>query len=406
MSFKTPQETCMENEENFAELFEKSYKEPSRMEPGHKVEAPIVKITPEWALIEVGGKGEGYIAIEELKDADGNLIAKEGDVVRAWFLRSEEGEMRFTTRIGTGPAARAQLEDAFKNHIPVEGKVVREVKGGFEVSISGGTRAFCPFSQMGIRRDENKDVYMNVDMVFYVLEIDRRNVVLTRKEIVEKERQVKVAALKETLQEGHKVRGVVTSIQKFGAFVDIGGVEGLLPVSEMAWGRTEKVSDLLSAGQPVEVIIKNLDWENRRISLSLKDTLPNPWDTAAQTWPAGSYQKGKVSRLAPFGAFVTLGEGVDGLIHVSRLGGGEKRINHPEDVLTVGQEIEVLVENVDTQNKRIALVPAELSREEAENAATMQKYQRPEKHTEAEPMMGSLGEQLKQQLEKKNGNPK
>jgi len=394
----------MENEENFAELFEKSYKEPSRMEPGHKVEAPIVKITPEWALIEVGGKGEGYIAIEELKDADGNLIAKEGDVVRAWFLRSEEGEMRFTTRIGTGPAARAQLEDAFKNHIPVEGKVVREVKGGFEVSISGGTRAFCPFSQMGIRRDENKEVYLNVDMVFYVLEFDRRNIVLTRKEIVEKERQEKVAALKETLQEGHKVRGTVTSIQKFGAFVDIGGVEGLLPVSEMAWGRTEKVSDLLSAGQLVEVIIKNLDWENRRISLSLKDTLPNPWDTAAQTWPAGSYQKGKVSRLAPFGAFVTLGEGVDGLIHVSRLGGGEKRINHPEDVLTVGQEIEVLVENVDVKNKRIALVPAELSREEAENAATMQRYQKPEAHEE--PMMGSLGEQLKQQLEKKNGNPK
>ncbi|MDD2805797.1 MAG: 30S ribosomal protein S1 [Elusimicrobiales bacterium] len=396
----------MENEENFAELFEKSYKEPSRMEPGHKVEAPIVKITPEWALIEVGGKGEGYIAIEELKDADGNLIAKEGDVVRAWFLRSEEGEMRFTTRIGTGPAARAQLEDAFKNHIPVEGKVVREVKGGFEVSISGGTRAFCPFSQMGIRRDENKEVYLNVDMVFYVLEFDRRNIVLTRKEIVEKERAEKVASLKETLQEGHKVRGTVTSIQKFGAFVDIGGVEGLLPVSEMAWGRTEKVSDLLSPGQLVEVIIKNLDWENRRISLSLKDTLPNPWDTAAQTWPAGSYQKGRVSRLAPFGAFVTLGEGVDGLIHVSRLGGGEKRINHPEDVLTVGQEIEVLVENVDIQNKRIALVPAELSREEAENAATMQKYQRPEKHADAEPMMGSLGEQLKRQLEKKSGDPK
>lgn len=393
-----------DKEENFAELFEKSYKEPSRMEPGHKVEAPIVKITPEWALIEVGGKGEGYIAIDELKDTDGNMMAKEGDVVRAWFVRSEEGEMRFTTRIGAGPAARAQLEDAFKNHLPIEGKVAREIKGGFEISISGGTRAFCPFSQMGIRRDENKEAYVGVDMVFFVLELDRRNIVLTRKEIVEKERAEKVAALKETLQEGHKVRGTVTSIQKFGAFVDIGGVEGLLPVSELAWGRTEKVSDLLSAGQLVEVIIKNLDWDNRRISLSLKDALPNPWDTAAQTWPAGSYQKGKVSRLAPFGAFVTLGEGVDGLIHVSRLGNGEKRVNHPEDVLQVGQEIEVLVENVDLKNKRIALVPADVSRQEQEHADTMRKYQQPE--TPAEPMMGSLGEQLKAQLEKKNGNPK
>lgn len=390
----------MENEENFAEMFEKSYKEPSRMEPGQKVEAPIVKITQEWALIEVGGKGEGYIAIEELKDAEGNLIANEGDVVRAWFVRSEEGEMRFTTRIGAGPAARAQLDDAFKGHLPIEGKVSREIKGGFEITIAGGIRAFCPFSQMGIRREENKEAYVGIDLVFYILELDRRNVVLTRKEIVEKERAEKVAALKETLQEGHKVRGTVTSIQKFGAFVDLGGVEGLLPVSELAWGRTEKVSDLLSVGQPVEVLIKSLDWDNRRISLSLKDALPNPWDTASQTWPAGSYQKGKVSRLAPFGAFVTLGEGVDGLIHVSRLGGGEKRVNHPEDVLQVGQEVEVLVESVDARNKRIALVPADISRAEAEHAETMKKYH-PEAQGEA--TMGSLGEQLKAQLEKKNG---
>ncbi len=389
----------MENEENFAELFEQSYKEPSRMEPGQKVEAPIVKITPEWALIEVGGKGEGYVDINELKDAEGNLIAREGDTIRAWFLRSEEGEMRFTTRIGTGPAARAQMEDAFKEHLQVAGRVAKEIKGGFEITLPGGARAFCPFSQMGMRRDENHEAYVGSELAFYIIEMDRRNVVLSRREIVEQERQIKIAELKETLQEGHKVRGVVTSIQKFGAFVDIGGVEGLLPVSEMAWGRTEKVSDLLTAGQPVEVIIKNLDWDNRRISLSLKDALPNPWDTASQNWPAGSYQKGRVSRLAPFGAFVSLGDGVDGLIHVSRLG-GDRRINHPEEVLQVGQEIEVLVENVDTANKRISLVPAEVSRQEQETNETMQKYQKPESHEE--PVMGSLGEQLKRQLETKN----
>lgn len=394
-------ENVMENEENFAEMFEQTYKEPARMEPGQKVEAAIVKLTPEWALIEVGGKGEGYIDVNELKDAGGALLVKEGDKVRAYFLHTEEGEMRFTTKIGTGPAARAQLMDAFRSHIPVEGKVSREMKGGFEITISGGLRAFCPFSQMGIRRDENKEAYIGASMIFYIIECDRRDVVLSRREIVEKERQEKIAALKETLQEGHKVRGVVTSIQKFGAFVDIGGVEGLLPVSELAWSRTEKVSDILSAGQPVEVLVKNLDWDNRRISLSLKDTLPNPWDTAAIKWPAGSYHTGKVSRLAPFGAFITLGDGVDGLIHVSRLG-GEKRVNHPEDVLTPGQEIEVRVEAVDAANKRISLVPAELSREEEETAATMQKYQQPETPAAEEPSLGSMGEQLKRQLEQKN----
>ncbi len=388
-----------EHEENFAELFEQSYKEPTRMEPGRKVEAPIVKITPEWILIEVGGKGEGYIAVDELKDADGNLIAKEGDVVRAWFIRSEEGEMRFTTRIGSGPAARAQLEDALKGHIPVEGKVSKEVKGGFEIMLPGGMRAFCPFSQMAIRRDESREAYIGVDLVFYVLEMDRRNVVLSRREIAEQEKQARVAQLKEVLHEGDRVRGTVTSIQKFGAFVDLGGVEGLLPVSEMAWGRTGKVSDVLSSGQPVEVIIKNLDWDHDRISLSLKDALPNPWDSAARNWPAGSFHTGKVSRLAPFGAFVTLGEGVDGLIHVSRLG-GERRVNHPEDVLTAGQEVEVCVEAVDIKNHRISLVPAEVSREETEKHETLKKYQRPE--AAGDTPMGSLGEQLKQQLQMKN----
>ncbi len=389
----------MENEENFAEMFEQAYKEPTRMEPGQKVEAAIVKLTPEWALIEVGGKGEGYIEINEMKDAEGNLMVKEGDKVRAYFLHSEEGEMRFTTKIGTGPAARAQLLDAFKSHLPVEGKVSKELKGGFEIIISGGMRAFCPFSQMGIRREESKDAYLGTSMVFFIIECDRRDIVLSRREIVEKERQEKTAALKATLKEGDKVRGVVTSIQKFGAFVDIGGVEGLLPVSELAWGRTEKVSDLLSAGQPVEVLIKSLDWDNRRISLSLKDTLPNPWDTAEQNWPSGSYHTGTVSRLAPFGAFVTLAPGVDGLIHVSRLG-GEKRINHPEDVLKAGQTIEVRVEAVDMNNKRISLVPAELSRAEDETAATMQKYQQPE--TADDSSLGSMGEQLKRQMEQRN----
>ncbi|MDA8132940.1 MAG: 30S ribosomal protein S1 [Elusimicrobia bacterium] len=384
----------MENEENFAELFEKSYKEPSRMEPGQKVEAPIVKITPEWVLIEVGGKGEGYIPADELKDADGNMIAREGDIVRAWFNRSEEGEMRFTTRIGTGPAARSQLADAFKEHLPLAGKVAREIKGGFEITLPGGLRAFCPFSQMGMRRDESREAYVGVELAFHIIELDRRNIVLSRREIVEAERQAKVAVLKETLREGDRVRGIVTSIQKFGAFVDIGGVEGLLPVSEMAWGRTGKVSDVLSAGQPVEVIIKNLDWENRRISLSLKDALPNPWDSAAQNWPAGSFHTGRVSRLAPFGAFVTLGEGVDGLIHVSRLG-GDKRVNHPEDVLQVGQQIEVCVEAVDVKNQRISLVPADVSREQQEKQETMRRYQEPEG---AAPL-GSLGEQLKRHLD-------
>ena len=385
-------------EESFADMLDKTYKEPARLEPGQKVETTIVKITPEWAFLAVGGKGEGYLDRKELEDASGNLTVKEGDTVRAWFLFSENGEMHFTTKIGSGPAARTQLEDAFRNGIPVEGTVAKELKGGFEITISGGARAFCPFSQMGVRREENKESYMGRVFGFDIIECGDRNVVLSRKAIVEKERQAKAAALKAALKEGDKIKGSVTSIQKFGAFVDIGGVEGLLPVSEIAWSRTENVGDILSVGQAVEVIIKKLDWENERISFSLKDALPDPWDLAARNWPPGSYQTGTVSRLAPFGAFVTLGEGVDGLIHISRLG-GEKRIQNPGEVLKVGQTIEVKVESVDRTNKKISLVPADVSREADEDAAALKNYQS-EDPAESE-SMGSLGEILKKRLEDK-----
>ena len=183
---------------------------------------------------------------------------------------------------------------------------------------------------------------------------------VSRRAILDQEKREKKQALKETLKEGEKVRGKVTSIQKFGAFVDIGGMEGLLPVSEIAWTRTEKVSDLLSVGQEVEVIIKKLDWEHDRISFSLKDALPDPWDLVADTFLVGSYHTGTVSRLAAFGAFVTLKEGVDGLIDISKMGAG-RRINHPREVLKEGQSVEVQVEAVDRAQRRISLALAEIS---------------------------------------------
>ena len=388
----------MEKEENFAEMFNNNSMETDRLEPGQKIEAPIVKITAEWALLQVGGKGEGYLDRKELQDENGNLTVKEGGKVRVYFMFSENGEMRFTTKIGSGPAARAQLEDAWKNGIPVEGTVAKEMKGGFEIVISGGARAFCPFSQMGLRREENKESYLGRVMTFEIIECGERNTVLSRKGILERERRGKTEALKGTLKEGARIKGTVTSLQKFGAFVDIGGVEGLLPVSEIAWNRTENVSDILSVGQKVEVIIKSLDWENEKISFSLKDTLPDPWDMAVQNWLPGSYHTGTISRLAPFGAFVTLGEGVDGLIHISRLG-GERRIQHPDEVLKAGQSIEVCVESVDPVNKRISLVPADVSREKEETAATLKQYQQ---RDVVEPqLMGSFGDLIEQQLKKK-----
>jgi small subunit ribosomal protein S1 len=385
-------------EENFAEMFEKSFKKQGRLEPGQMVEAMVVKITGEWVFLDLGGKGEGYLDRKELTDEAGDLTVKEGDTVRAYFQSSANNEMHFTTKIGSGPGKQMQFEDAWRNGIPVEGTVAKEVKGGFEVKLGGTVRAFCPFSQMGLRRDEPQADIIGRTLSFTISEYSEsgRNLVLSRRAILDGERQDKKRVLQASLQEGMKVRGKVTSIQKFGAFVDIGGVEGLLPVSEIAWSRTEKVGDVLSVGQEVEVILKKLDWEQERFSFSLKDALPDPWELAVDSYPAGSYHTGTVSRLAPFGAFVTLAQGVDGLIHISKLGGG-RRLSHPREVVKEGQSVEVQIEAVDREKRKISLALAEVRRAEEEEAATIKEYK--QQAVAAPQNLGSFGELLKAKME-------
>ena len=391
---------ALNDEESFAEMFEKSFVQRSRLEPGQMVETIIVKISGDWVFLDLGGKGEGSLDKKELLDGEGNLTVKEGDQVRAYFLSSKNNEMHFTTKIGSGPGKQTQFEDAWRNKLPVDGTIVKEVKGGFEVKIGGSVRAFCPFSQTGLRRDENQAEFIGKTFSFNIIEYEEggRNIVLSRRAILDQEKRNRKQELKKTLQEGTKVRGKVTSIQNFGAFVDIGGVEGLLPVSELAWTRIEKVSDLLSVGQEVEVIIKKLDWEQDRFSFSLKDTLPDPWDLVADAFPVGSYHTGTVSRLAAFGAFVTLKEGVDGLLHISKLGAG-KRINHPREAVKEGQQVEVQVEAVDRAQRKLSLALAELRRAEEEEAATLKDYKQ-QATTELQ-NLGTLGDMLKKEMEQK-----
>jgi small subunit ribosomal protein S1 len=388
------------NEESFAELFEKSYKKQGKLEPGQLVEAQIVKISSDWIFLDLGGKGEGYLDKKEMMNDAGELTVREGDTVRAYFTSAENNEMHFTTKVGSGPGKQSQLEDAWRNGIPVDGTVVKEMKGGFEIRIGGSVRAFCPYSQMGLRREEQQSEYTGRSLAFKIIEFaeNGRNIVVSRKPILEKERQGRVEELKTTLKEGMKVKGTVTSIQKFGAFVNIDGIEGLLPVSEIAWTRTEKVSDVLSVGQTIEVIIKKLDWEQNRFSFSLKDAMPDPWERVADTFPIGSYHTGIVSRLAPFGAFVTLKEGVDGLIHISKLGAG-KRISHPKEVVKEGQSVEVKVEAVDAAQRKLSLSLAEISRAEEEAAASLKEYHDQAKG--APTNMGSLGDILKAKIDQK-----
>lgn len=354
----------MDDTKTFAEMFEESYATPKRFSVGEKVEATIVKISPEWVFVDLGAKSEGYIDRKEFLDEAGELTVKEGDTVTAYFLSSRHSEKLFTTKLLARKSVDEFLVNAYKNAIPLEATVEKEVKGGFSVKISPSASGFCPFSQMDRRKIDNAADYIGKKFDFIVIEYGEngRKVILSRRPILEKIEQEKKAALRETLQKGMTVQGVVTSVRDFGAFVDIGGIQALLPVSEMAWGRVEDAKALYKSGDAVQAVIIALDWDKDRITLSFKDTLPDPWNEAVRKYPEGSIHRGKVARLTDFGAFVTLEAGVDGLLHISKLGRG-KKIKHAQDVLSKDREIDVKIEKIDRDSKKISLTMAETDEE-------------------------------------------
>lgn len=367
-----------EMDESFAEMFEQSLKQgKGRLEPGEKITATVLKISQEWIFIDTGHKGEGIVDIKEFSDLDGNVTVKENDKISVYFISSTHGEMKFTTRLGSGSSGSAQLEEAWHSGVPVEGVVEKEIKGGYEIKLAGAVRAFCPFSQIALRRLDDPAALIGTRLSFRITAYSEngRNIVVSRRVLLEEEQQRLREEAQAALTEGMTVTGTVTSLQDYGAFVDIGGLEGLLPVSEISWVRVENVRDVLSIGQQVTVVIKSIDREKERISLSIKETLADPWDLAVENYPEGSFQSGVISRLAPFGAFVTLGSGIDGLIHISKLGGG-KRINHPREVVKEGETVEVKVESVNRAERRLSLALAGAARAAEEEEATLSEYRR------------------------------
>jgi len=401
----------MTEEKSFAELLDQDFAAAqTRLIPGQKVEAVVVRIGKEWIFVDLGAKSEGCIARNELVDKDGNLTVQEGDKVEVFFLSERNNEQRFTTRV-SGADARNHLMDAYQSGIPVEGTVDQEIKGGFSVKIAGKIRAFCPYSQMSLRRVDDTEQYIGEQFTFKISEYKEngRNIIVSRRAILEEEREQKKEELRETLEKGMTVRGTITSIRNFGAFLDIGGLEGLIPVSEICWGRVDDIHEKLEVGQEVSATVMKLDWENDRISFSLKETLPNPWDAVAGKYAEGSSHVGKVVRLLDFGAFVELEPGIDGLIHISRLGAG-RRINHPREVVQLGETVEVRIDSVDTEKKRLSLsipVPAGGGKgkddavktaQAKEDDEQRQEYKRHLEKADSKGSMGTLGDLLKKKL--------
>jgi len=385
------------NEERFEDLFEEKKIHAPKLKPGDRIDAVVAGISGENIFLDIGGKSEGVLNAAEVRDDAGKLTVTTGDSITVFYLAPRGGNKQFTTRLGAGRTSLQEMEEAFLTGIPVEGRVSKEVKGGFEVIVAG-QRGFCPYSQMDIRRVEDPGDYLDKNFRFKIMEFSNhgKNILLSARQMIEEEREQQKAGLRNTLQEGDRVKGIVTSIRDFGAFVDIGGIDGLIPVSELAWGQIERVEDVLSRGQKVEVVVSKLDWDHDRISLSLRQTMENPWDQAAKKFPTGSVHVGRVSRLTAFGAFVTLEPGIDGLVHISKLGAG-RRINHPREVLEEGREITVRVESLDDEKKRISLTPEDVTAEQVTEKVIL-----PEKMKQTQTKsFGTLGDLLKAKMKDK-----
>jgi small subunit ribosomal protein S1 len=391
-----------DGEESFADLLEESLIGAVELKPGQQIESTVLQIGKQCVFLDVGQKGEGILDRNEVQDEEGNLTLAVGDKLNAYFVSRSGGELRFTLRLASGVAGAAQIEEAWRSGIPVEGRLEKETKGGYEVKLAGGVRAFCPFSQLGLRRQEVPEEVIDTSRPFRVIKFGEqgRNVVVSHRALLEEEREQQREALKETLKEGIVVKGVVTSLREFGAFIDIGGIEGLLPISEVGYGRIEDISQVLQVDQELEVAVKKIDWEANRFSFSLRDTLADPWGKVGSLYVEGGSYPGTVARVAQFGAFVTLEDGIDGLLHISRLGGG-RRLKHAQEAVKTGQKLTVTIEKIDLDQRRISLVPVAGEGQDAAEVEAAPSRSSYEDVPTGSGSMGTLGDMLKAKLEKK-----
>lgn len=319
----------------------------------------VVHVSPEQVLVDVGYKSEGVITKNELTHRpveSCEQVVKVGDEIRAMVMSVDthgEGGLRLSKRRADEKAAWQRVEDWHKGGEVVEAQVVEAVKGGLVVDL--GLRAFLPASQVerGYVNDLGK--YLGQVIRVKIIEIDRHKnrVILSRKKVLEEERERARAAFWESVEEGQVRIGTVKSLTDFGAFVDLGGVDGLLHVSELSYGRVKHPAEVLKEGEEIKVKVLRLDREKGKVSLGLKQVLPDPWENVAERYPEGAIVTGKVARLATFGAFVELEPGVDGLIHISQL--SDRRVTRAEEVVQPGQVVRVKVTQVKPEERRISL---------------------------------------------------
>ncbi len=392
--------------DDFESMLDESFAADAGISPGEKIEVTVVSIGAEHVFLDLGTRAEGMIPREDLT-VEGELSVAIGDRITVFTTGSRDGAVTCARTIGgassmdRGQGKEALMEQIAEAHdagIPVEG-IVKEVnKGGFEVSIMG-VRAFCPVSQIARGFCETPEEHLEKTYSFSIIKCEEggRNVVVSRRRILEQEAEEAAAEAWGGLKEGDIFDGTVSSVQKYGAFVDIGGIDGLVHVSEISHTRVEHPEEVLEGGQKVRVQIKELDQSDKKISLSLKSLETDPWPDAVSEITSGRVMKGVVTRIVQFGAFVELRPGVEGLVHISQMS-QTKRIVNPREIVSQGGEVKVKVLNIDPERRRISLaIVDENAQDEAVVTRDLQELQK----KAAKSGMGTLGDLLKKSVKKK-----
>ncbi len=341
---------------DYDDLMEEYSLDHEKFERGSVVEGTIMRKEEKGVLVDIGYKSEGIIPIEEFEDREGNVEVEEGDKVEVAIEEVEDpdGDVILSYKKARLMKAWDKVEKAYENDETITGEVIRTVKGGMEIDV--GVRAFLPGSLVDTRRVKDLESYVGREFEMKILKVNRQrnNIVLSRKAVLEMENAEKKQKTLDELEIGKKIEGTIKNLTEYGAFVDLGGIDGLLHITDMSWGRVNHPSEIFAIDDEVEVIVLDYDLEEERVSLGYKQKSPDPWENVEEKFPEGAKVKGKVVSMTGYGAFVELSEGVEGLIHISEMS-WIRNIKHPSQVLNVGDTVECKVLDIDSDNRRISL---------------------------------------------------
>ena len=342
----------LEGEESFEELLKDYEQGGFELKRNDVVEGTIVQVNPDSVVVDVGYKSEGVIPLREFADEKGEINVKVGDVYDVLFGGGESDSGLIV--LSKEKADRQKIWNSLEEGAVVEGRIISRIKGGLSVDI--GVNAFLPGSQVDLRPVRNLDKVIGQTFEFKIIKLNKRrgNIVLSRRVLLETERESQRGETLKTLEENQVAEGIVKNLTDYGAFIDLGGIDGLLHITDMSWGRVKHPSDILAVGDKINVKVLKFDKDKERVSLGLKQIAPDPWLDVAAKYPIGAKVTGKVVSLTDYGAFIELEEGVEGLIHVSEMS-WTKRVKHPNKVLSIGDDVESVVLALDSDNRRISL---------------------------------------------------